>query len=185
MGIKIPFPASLSLGAFLRQAELSIDRAQNISQLKDFFANNPLQSQVILIGLNALLKKDRTLKLVNWKPVFWRSTSILYSTSIRLARFFQKKEIISFRKKDIEAIINVLQSLNDELICAEAPSQNKLNELRVKLNACAKLVLLNINDHQAQSKVKMVEHLNSAPHLITVPIQEISQWVWGYAPLRQ
>jgi len=170
MEYTIPRAAALSLTAFLRQAALSIDRAQSISELTSFFRDRSVDPKLVRLAFSVIVRGEHVAASPHWPALFKCSNSILYAVAIRIKTTFTSKSVMVISRNEVAAILEALSSLDELLHGTGTPQCSALNVLRYQLNTCAELLLLRTLDKQSRTRIQMVEHLNSAPHLHTVSI---------------
>lgn len=177
--MRMPFPIFSSLGAYLRQTELSLHRADSMQQLTEFLASRSVRPRVVQTTIADLTSHGQVHTTADWSALFRLSRSLIYEATVRFKSMFRDSGTRSFRSNEIACIIEALSNL-EEFLCNESPpSQDAINELRQKLSVCSDLILLRISNRNVRTQIQYVEHLNSAPHLSCVPIQDIEGWPWG------
>lgn len=182
MRVDLPISLMSSIAAYLRQVELSLHRATSKNQLADFLSNRSIHPSVIIVVLRQRLPKAHdSLTHEDWRSLAKRTNSIAGMIFPKLRSLLGKNAAVSIPHDEIFASIEALTSV-ERLLAAEKPEQGVINTLRQRLHTCAELLLLRVPDTPLKAKIRKVEHLNSAQHLETIPIQSLPGWPFPESP---
>lgn len=173
--MKIEISASLVVGiaAYLRQLELSLHRAASVRELRDFLETRSVQPSAAIAALLELCQKFSPPSEEDWRVLVARSVSPLHILGRNAKSWFGQSHTVWIWELELSATIEALQSADRLLQLNEVELAAK-NGLRQMLHTCAELWQLNVERPSVRSQTRRVEHLNSAQHLVTLPISTIA-----------
>ncbi|MHB1077886.1 MAG: hypothetical protein ACYC67_00700 [Prosthecobacter sp.] len=185
MKVSISMDLCASLAAYLRQAQLSLHRADSMAQLADFFHSWSVPPTVVSGALCREVPDFIRSAPVDWPALFERADSEIHRALSKLRSVFGSKSKASVRMDELSSALVALESLADLLSGRALLSQSEISDVRLKLCYCSELLLLRMRDSQVVAQIHSVDHLNSAEHLVTVPIQSLPGWQRVMQPAAQ
>ncbi len=165
-----------SLAAYLRQAQLSLHRADSMAQLAEFFQSRSAPPTVVSGALCREVPDFIRSAPVDWPALFERADSEIHRAMSKLRSVFGSKSKATVRMDELSSALMALESLADLLSGRALPSQAEISDVRLKLCYCSELLLLRMRDSQVVAQIQSIDHLNSSEHLVTVPIQNLPGW---------
>ena len=176
--VKIPAQLGPSLAAYLRQAELSLHRANSITELREFLIDRSVRPKVVRDALTWLVKPMPVPAPVNWDTVQRHAHSLPYFLQARGRTLLPWVNEIALQANDFAAILESLGDLETIVFESRGFSPVAKHELRFRLCLCSGLVSRHVRQRKAQDRIHRVEHLNSAAHLDTLPIRQFPEFPW-------
>lgn len=173
--MKIEIPASLFVGiaAYLRQLELSLHRAASVGELRRFLEAHSMQPAAVIAALLQLRQKSVPPSEEDWRALAARSVSPLHILGRKVRSWFSQSTTVSICDVEFSATLEALQSA-DRLLQSNEVELDAGNRLRQMLHTCAELWQLNVGKSSIRCQIRLVEHLNPAQHLVTLPISNIA-----------
>lgn len=165
-----------SLAAYLRQAQLSLHRADSMAQLAGFFQSRSVPPAVVSGALCREVPDFIRAAPVDWPALFERTGSEIQRAMSKLRSVSGNKSKATVRMDELSSALVALESLADLLSGRALPSHAKVSDVRLKLCYCSELLLLHMRDSQVVAQIQSIDHLNSSEHLVTVPIQNLPGW---------
>lgn len=178
MATSIPTAVASGLCAYLRQAELSIDRARSLYDLTSFFQRHSVYPDQVRAAFVAVSGGEHEEWVADWPALLKHSQSLLCATWLTIRRIISSSSaLMVISDNEMASILSALKDFSALISASNLPDSSTLNGLRIKLHACSCLLLLRIHDPQLRHQIHMIDHVNSAPHLKTISIRTF-QWLW-------
>lgn len=133
MKVSISMELGASLAAYLRQAQLSLHRADSMAQLADFFHSRSVPPTVVSGALCREVPDFIRSAPVDWPALFERADSEIHRALSKLRSVFGSKSKASVRMDELSSALVVLESLADLLSGRALLSQSEISDVRLKL----------------------------------------------------
>lgn len=181
---RLPGEFAVSLCAYVRQAALSIHRANSLEELSAFYADRSRPPAVIRSTLahHVAIACHQGARALLWPKLAANCQSRRFALAqfLKALWHWKVKGVVVLGVMEATALCSLLWDLERLLTPGQSIHLDQ-KLLRYRLSMFESRILARILHEQSRRALSCVDHLNSAERLQTIPIDSIPGWCWGKA----